>query len=135
VGRQTPEASFRLAITSAMSYHSRARSAYFRASSQVAVIFSGTDQACIMDRIGSLDIMTQMPKPTTTAADRRSTRGALQTCFKWMTRPRDSKELLELSQAQCTCDSGASLRLSHQVGLEFMDRSGPSLRKPFFVLA
>jgi hypothetical protein len=135
VGRQTPNASFRLAITSDMSYHSRAPSAYFRASSQVAFIFSGTDQACIMDRVGSLDIMTQMPKPVTTAVDRRSARGALHTCFKWLTCPRDSQKLLELSQAQCTCDSGASLRLSHQVGLEVMDRSGPSLRKPFIVLA
>jgi hypothetical protein len=117
-----------------MSHHSRAQNAYFRASVQVDAIFSGAVEACIMDQIGSMDIINQMPKPTT-AGDRRSIRRAYQTCFTWLARPRDSQKLLELSQAQCVCGSGASLGSSHQTGLEVMKRlRSPSL-KPFFVLA
>jgi hypothetical protein len=117
-----------------MSYQSTARSAYLRASVQVDAIFSGTVPACIMDHIGSVNLVGQMPKPTT-AGDRRSIREAYRTCFTWLTRPRDSQELLELSQGQCSCGSGVSTVPSHRTGLEVMEQSGPSFGQPFFVLA
>jgi hypothetical protein len=117
-----------------MSYQSTARSAYLRASVQVDAIFSGAVPACIMDQIGSVNLVGQMPKPTT-AGDRRSIREAYRTCFTWLTRPRDSQELLELSQGQCSCGSGVSTVPSHGTGLEVMEQSGPSFGQPFFVLA
>jgi hypothetical protein len=120
----------------AMSYDNsypagRARSPYYRASSEITVIFSGVVRACIVDYVGSVDIITQLPKPTT-AADRRSVRAAYQTCFTWMTRPRDSQELLALSQAQCKCGPRGSIVSSHRAGLKFIKQSS---HKPFFILA
>jgi hypothetical protein len=114
-----------------MLHRSRARTAYSRASGEAIAIFSGSVESCIIDYIGCI---AQMPK-VTTAADRRSQRRTFRTCFTWLTRPRDSQELLELSQAKCTCDSEASLGSSHQAGLEVIEQFGPSFRKPFFVLA
>jgi hypothetical protein len=112
----------------------RARSPYYRAGSEITVIFSGAVRACIVDYVGSVEIITQLPKPTT-AADCRSVRAAYQTCFTWLTRPREGQEMLELSQAQCTCGSAASNVSSHQAGLEVMKRLRFSLWKPYFVLA
>jgi hypothetical protein len=139
VGRQTPNASFRLTITSIaitvdMSYQSTSRGVYFRASSQATAIFSSAVRACIIDYMGSIGIVAQMPEPTT-ARDRRSVREAYQTCFAWLTRPRDSQELLQLSQAQCTCNSGALLALSHQAGLKIIELFGGPSWQLFFVLA